>query len=302
MITVITGENSFENERALSRLVADFDGTPERIDGETLELRQLPDLLMGMSLFASKRLVIIKNMSANKTLWNDFENWVGKVSDDIHLVLLEPKPDRRTKTYKLLQKSAIVHESKLWTERDVPLAHKWVGQEAAPMGIVLDKNCIHTLVSRVGVDQWQLFQALQKLSVVDAVTPDVIEDLIEPNVAENVFNLFEAALKGDSRRVRRMLATLELTEDVFRLFGLLSSQAFQLAVLASTDKSSSVVAGDLGVHPFALSKLGPFAKKLGKAGAKKIISALAEADTALKTTAADPWLLLERSLLKICQI
>ncbi len=298
MITVLAGENSFENERELSRIVAAFDGEPERTDGEVLELKQFPDLLMGLSLFSTKRLVIIKNLSANKAVWTAFEGWIDKVSDDIHLVLVESKPDKRTKTYKILQKVATIVESKLWTERDVALAEKWAVQEAQRQGFSLDKKSAHTVVSQTGPDQWLVYTALQKLAVLDAVTPEIIEKIIEKNPTENVFGLFEAALKGNTIKVRTMLQTLETTEDPYRVFGLLSGQAFQLALLSSTELASGAVASDIGAHPFVLQKLAPFAKTLGKSGAKRIITAFFEADSNMKTTAAEPWLLIERALLR----
>lgn len=301
MITVLAGENSFENERELSRVVADFNGEVERFDGEVLELKQLPDLLMGMSLFATKRLVVIKNMSANKSLWNAFENWIEKVSDDIHLVLIDAKLDKRTKTYKLLQKSAVVHESKLWLERDSFRAEQWVIKEARAVGLTLDKKSAHTLVVRVGVDQWALWQALQKLSVLGGVTPEIIEEIIEPNETENAFQLFESALKGDIGKVRRMLTVLEKTEEPYRLFGLLGGQAFQLAILGVSEAPSATVASDLGVHPFVLSKLSPFSKQLGRGAVKTVVAAFTEADHAMKTQGHDPWLLIERALLKVAK-
>lgn len=302
MITLLTGENSFEIERALKKLAADFGGQPDRIDGSELELKQLPDLLMGATLFADKRLVIIKNLSENKAVWSDFSDWTGRVSDDVHLVLVEPKPDKRTKIYKDLQKSADVREFASWSERDVAKAEQWVTAEAKALGFTLDKKSAHTLVARVGVDQWLLYQALEKLAFADEVTPATIEELIDANPSENVFNLFESALRGDVSRTTHMLATLELTEDPYRLFGLLSGQAFQLAALAVSEKPSAEVAKDLGAHPFALSKLAAHARKLGRPGARKIIGAFAEADEGMKTSAAEPWLLIERALIKTAQI
>lgn len=297
MITVLAGENSFENERALSRIVSSFDGEPERFDGEMLELKQLPDLLMGMSLFATRRLVVIKNMSANKTVWNSFETWIEKVSDDIHLVLVDAKPDKRTKTYKVLQKSAGIKESKLWTERDTSRVEQWVLNEAAVLGLEVDKKSAHLLVARAGVDQWALWDALQKLAALGEVTPQIIEDVIEPNATENVFGLLEAALKSDTAKVRRMLEILEKVEDPYKIFGLLSSQVFQLAVVSVADTPPATIAGDLGVHPFVISKLTPFSQSLGKANIKAIVHIFADGDRELKTSAADPWLLIERALL-----
>jgi len=303
MITVLTGENSFEINRAVGQIVDGFDGTAERIDGSELELKQLPDLLMGATLFASERLVIIKHLSENKAVWTAFSDWLGRVSSDVHLVLIEPKLDKRTVTYKDLQKVAEITEYKAWTERDTSKAEQWVMAEMTMIGKVIDRSSVHALVQRVGVDQWALYQALQKLAVLDAITPENITEHIEANPAENVFDLFESALKGNAPKVKQMIEILSLGEDPYRLFGLLSGQAFQLAALsAAEDRPSAEVAKDLGVHPYGLGKLAPYARRLGRKGAQKVITAFAEADAAMKTSATDPWLLIEHALIKTAVI
>ena len=100
MITVLTGDNSFELTRAIDEIVRTFDGVAEKFEGGDLELSQLPDLLQGGTLFASERLVIVREVSENKALWDALPDWLGRVSDDVHVVLIEPKPDKRTKTFK----------------------------------------------------------------------------------------------------------------------------------------------------------------------------------------------------------
>ena len=110
MITVLTGDNSFELTRALDKIVAAFAGTAEKFDGVDLELGQLPDLLLGGTLFATERLIIIKQLSENKQLWDALPDWLEKTDSDVHVVLIEPKPDKRTKTYKELKKHADVRE------------------------------------------------------------------------------------------------------------------------------------------------------------------------------------------------
>lgn len=302
MITVLTGENSFEIDRALRALVTTFKGESEVVEGSSLTRAALPDLLMGATLFSDKRFVVIKNLSENKALWTEFETWLERISDDIHLVLIETKPDKRTKTYKDLQKIADVHEYKLWGERDTALTETWVIHEAQELGRELDKKSARFLVQRVGVDQWRLYNALQKLVVLDEISPGVIENTIESNPSENVFNVFEAALRGNAARVHEMIAVFELSEDPFRLFGLLSGQAFHLTALAVTDKPTAEVAKDLGAHPFALGKLATYAKKLSRTQAKKIIEAFSEADEAMKTSVAEPWLLVERALMKTAHV
>ncbi len=298
MITLLTGENSYAINYDLQQMIRGFDGVAEKIDGTELELRQLPDLLMGVSLFSEKRLVIVRQLSQNKSVWEVFGDWTSRVSDDIHLVLVEAKPDKRTRTYKTLQKAAAVREYKPWTMRDARQAEEWVGKRAAELTTPLSPELVRFLVARVGVDQWQLSHALDKLSVLDDISEDIIRNVIEASPSENIFELFETALKGESARVQTMLDTLMLTEDPYQLLGLLSGQAFQLATIAVA-KDGDDVAHDMGVHPFVLSRLKRYAQQQGVAGASMIISAFAAADTALKTSSVDPWIAIERALLRV---
>lgn len=302
MITLLTGENSFELTRSLDAIVAGFDGVAEKREGSDLQLSQLPDLLQGVTLFADKRLVVIKQLSENKLLWDALPDWLERSSADVHVVLVEPKPDKRTRTYKDLKKNATVKEFEIWGDRDVMLAEKWVSDEAVRQGISLDRKSVQTLVLRVGMDQWQLYHALEKLAVLDKVTPEIIGTIIEANPTENIFNLFEAALYGNTQKVSKMICILQRTQDPYMTFGLLSGQVFQLAALAVSSKSSGEVAGDIGAHPYAVGKLAPQAKNLGRSGTRKIVAIFAEADIVMKSTSTDPWLLVEQALIKTASI
>lgn len=298
--------------RALQKASDAFDGSTEKVDGSEIELRGLPDLIMGGSLFAEKRLVIIKGLSDNKTVWPVFGEWLPRVSDDIGLILVEPKLDKRTKTYKELQKTADIQEFSAWTDRQLSTAATWAAKEADTLGFKLDDKSAAELVRRslvsgeknnqIIIDQWRLFRGLEKLQDVEVITPQAIAEIIEADPIENVFDLFAAALNGDAKRVRQMIEGLSLNQDPYRLFGLLSGQAFQLAVLAATTKPVREVASDLGVHPFALENLTSQARRLGRPGTRKIIIIFAKTDSDMKSLGVDPWLLVEQALLKISTI
>lgn len=300
MITLLTGDNSFEISEALRALVAAFDGRAEKIDGTGLELKNLPDLLMGSTLFAEKRLVIIRELSQNTAVWDKLPDWLGRLSDDIHLVLVDEKPDKRKLAYKELKKAADVKEFTAWGDRDRSLAENWVEKRAATQGIQVDKKLAHLIVERIGLDQWQLAQALEKLSLLDEITPETITQTIDANPSENVFQLFETALDGRTKEVQDMIRTLELTEEPYKLFALLSSQAFQLAAVANA-KAGDNPSKDFAIHPYVASKLERHAKKLGKQRTLRILKSFARADADLKISRGEPWLVIEKTLITIAQ-
>lgn len=298
MITLLVGENSFEIAQELTHLRTEFSGEAELFEGAELSLAQLPDLLMGISLFSEKRLVIIRRLSEQASLWSVLPDWLDRMSDDIHLVLVEPKPDKRTKTWKSLQKISNVKSFPAWSDRDRSLAERWVEAEAKKRQLKIDRQSINLLVGRVGIDQWGLWQALEKLSLVEEINQETIREVIDATPQENVFELFEKALNGNPVRVQEMVANLSLSEEPYKLFGLLSGQAFQLAALTAS-KSDSDVAGDFGVHPFVLSKLRPHANRLGVRGASRVVEQFDLADEQIKTTGLDLWLAIEKTLLVI---
>lgn len=300
MITLLTGDNSFEISEALRSLVSAFDGRAEKIDGTSLELKNLPDLLMGSTLFAEKRLVIIRDLSQNSGVWDKLPEWLSRLSDDIHLVLVDEKPDKRKVAYKELKKIAEVKEFVAWGDRDRSLAENWVEKRAKSLNITLDKKLAHQIVERVGLDQWQLAQALEKLSLLDEITTEAINATIDASPSENVFQLFETALEGRTKDVQDMIRTLELTEEPYKLFALLSSQAFQLAAVANAQAGDNA-SKDFAIHPYVASKLERHAKKVGKSGALKILKAFAKADADLKLSRGEPWVQIEQTLLRIAQ-
>lgn len=301
MITLLLGENSFEIERALIAATSGFNGNVEKFNGSELQLAQLPDILMGVSLFAIARVVVIRNLSENRAIWSIFGDWLSRISDDIHLILIEPKPDKRTVTFKALKDCADIKEFQPWTDRDVTKAEKWVIAEAKKLELDLDNKNAQILVSRVGVDQWQLFHAIEKLVLVDTVSADVIRDIIDVNPIENVFEIFEMAIKGDVKNLKRILNVIEQTEDVYRLSALLFTQVFQLAAVASVAKSDNA-SKDFGIHPYVVQKLESIAKRVGKSGVVKIVKIFAEADDDMKLSKAEPWLLIERALMKVANL
>ncbi|NCO10826.1 DNA polymerase III subunit delta [Candidatus Saccharibacteria bacterium] len=302
MITVLAGDDSFAISEHLKEAERDFAGTAERVDGAALTIRDLPDILMGSSLFADRRLVIVRDLAKNTSLWTSLPDWLHRISDDIHLILVDDNIDKRTRTYKALKEQATVYELSTWSAHDQPKAEAWVMAQAKESGVALDATTTRFFVQRVGLDKWALAQALDIVSHLDVpVTRADIESVIEAHPSENIFALLETALQGDAKKVKQMIDTLEVKEDPFALFALLSSQVVQLLALTQADKSDNPEK-DFGIHPFVASKLKRLGTRIGHRGVKLIGGIIAETDAELKISRGEPWLLIERALQRIATL
>lgn len=297
VITLLCGENDYELMKKVAQLKRSFEGAAERYDATELTKEGLADIFAGQTLFASKRLIFIDTPSGCADLWQNLADWAARLSDDTELVLIEPKPDKRTGSYKWLKKHAKVQEFLPLEQRDTRGILDWIETYAKKAGVALTAAQSRRLADRVGANQWELAHAIDKLGLVGEISDQWIDDITEASTSENVFTLFELVLNGDSGRVSDMLANLRLTEDPYRLLGLLVAQVLQLLTLTYGDADSQRVAADMGAKSaYPYQKLSSYASRLSKAQASAAVRLFATADLRLKQSDADPWLVLESTL------
>lgn len=287
MIHLLTGENTYEIERRLGELVAGFDGDVERVDGSELTLEGLPDLLAGVTLFSSRRLVVIKNASQDKTLWTALGGWLEKGVDN-DLVLVEKNPDKRTKTYKWLEKHAEAFVAK---ELQPFEAVQWLLKLPPFQGLSLKQEAARFLTDYVGTDQWRLESELNKLMLTGKpVTKELIQEIVEPTPQATSFELLDAAFRGHTEEMNRLFETVSKDEDPYMFFGLVVGQIYALSLTKTgAGKRPDEIAKETGVHPFVVRKVSGMARDISGAELKILVTRLAELDANMKSRSVDPW-------------
>lgn len=298
MICLFLGENSFEIERQLRALIAEFNGDVERIDGAEIAPNQLSDLLLGTTLFSVERLVILKGASENKPVWDALGERVAKgISSD--LILIEPKPDKRTKTYKTLQQHATVIEAQEWTDRERGKAEKWLREYAGERSVSLSSDQITKMITRAmipsqkpgtfTISQQQLASVLDALSMMDKVTDELIDAVLPGTTNDTVFDILRIAIARDVAELMVHLERLRVSGDAYMTLGFIMSQWSQLVSVATIDRPIDEVAHALSVHPFVLQTLAAESRSLTRQEISTYTYSLAALDARLKTTATDPW-------------
>ncbi|MBL8160120.1 DNA polymerase III subunit delta [Candidatus Saccharibacteria bacterium] len=309
MITLYSGTNGYAIRQAVKDLADDAlqrygPHGVERYDGEAVEPARLLDILQGASLFAAEKLVILRDAGRNKPLWEALGDRLEQLPDGVDVCLVETAPDKRTRTFKLLQKLGTVNELNEMTEAQ---AVNWVTAEADKRGVKLAGVVARGLVHLAGPDQWRLSNELDKLIAYSArhdpdgtIDEAAVKRLVEPTPQANVFALLDAALNRQPAALAPLLQSARTTEDPYRLIGLLSSQVLQLAALVyGRGKTPDVIAKDMKVHPYPLKKMQPLARRTSPAEMAAIAADIADLDNDTKSTGLEPWLLLERTLIKI---
>ena len=299
MIHLILGENTYKAEQELTRIIADSGVTPERLDAAGLTPNRLADIVRGGSLFSEKRLVVLRQLSENKSVFEKLAEWASEVPSDTTLVLLESKLDKRTKAYKGLMKQAKVIPCEPLTERDSYEAESWLAALAKAQKVGLTTEQIGNMVTRAlvagekpaqrNIDQMQLAQAIKALKGTDEVTDDMIATVLPPAPGDTVFDLLDMATRRQTARVDALLAELERTDDPHRTLALIMGQWAQLVAVSMADTPSAAVAVELGLHPFVAKKLQELARQFTPNEIKTITALAADLDAGSKLSQFAPW-------------
>ena len=309
MIYLIVGTNAYRVQYELQRLVKSLGVRPEKIDASSLDLNKLADTVRGLSLFQEQRLIVIERLSERKDLWDKLGEWASDIAVETYLVLIEPRPDKRTKTFKILQKTAKLVEAMPLTDRQRPAAEKWLLDYASEHGVKLTKTQASNMVARAivadeksrsaEIDQLQLTHAVAALKNTVKIDDAAIATVLPPAREFSVFDIIELAVCGKTANLRSALDELRRSDDVYKVAPLVWSQWSQLVLLAKAEAASTSDTIDLGIHPFVAKKLRPLARQLSPKDLAELTELAAERDYQMKTSSVDPWIALEDFLFRV---
>lgn len=298
MIYLLHGDNEFEKRAALAALVGDADVM--RRDGEALTLADIQEITIGQTLFTQSSVYVISRLSENPDIWPRLPEI--SFDDDNTIILVESKLDKRTKTYKWLQKTAKTQEFVALGDRQKPQLITWCETQAHERGYKLTRKQIGMLIDRLGFDQLRLSNFLDQLALAEKITDALINDLVPLARSENVFDLFVAALSKDYETVHSIISYLASESGVdgaYQTMGLLASQATNMAALVLSGGDNKLVAADLSVNPYVLQRLSSSAQTIDIEHLRRINDALFQVDLQMKTTGVNPWLLIETALVDL---
>jgi len=305
------GENDFARLSQIEAVVTKFSeqhgaAAITRLDASATESPDLLAEIVNINLLAPRRLIIVKDADHDRKTWETLGENLLRVPDETDLIIIATKPDKRTKTFNSLLKSAKTREFSNLNPQEMK---NWLRQEVQAAGLKIDAAAIDELLIITGGDsdqQARLATEIAKLRALDrSVDVDLVRQIVEPNLATNAFAILNLAIAGNRRAVTIELKNLrEAGEDANKFFGLLASQIFALAsaVFAGTDAET---ARNLKIHPFQLMKMRDLADELGDAAeqkqrVRKITQIFADTDAKMKLSRAeDAWVLIETSLAKI---
>lgn len=94
MIRIFTGDDRVRASQEIKHLLGE---NYEVIDCADLTKKDLPLIFKGTTIFDAKRRILLRDFTANSTIYEELPNYLDTPHD---IILLEAKLDKRTATYK----------------------------------------------------------------------------------------------------------------------------------------------------------------------------------------------------------
>jgi DNA polymerase-3 subunit delta len=292
MITTLTGDNSFGWQQAAKHttdsFVAEFgDLAVEKLDGEETSFERLRESLVNLPFLASKKLVVLRAPSANKQFLDKAETLLQDVPENVDVVLIEPKLDKRIGYYKFLKKDT---DFKEFSELDVNGLTKWLTEAAKSQKGSISPADARYLIDRVGASQQLLANELTKLLTYNpGITREQIDLLTDATPQSTIFQLLEAAFNKRTKQALEIYAEQRAMKvEPQQIIAMLTWQLNVLAIIKTAgDRTPDDIAKEAKISPFVVKRSLGIANKLSLAELKKLIANLLELDIKSKTISID---------------
>jgi DNA polymerase III subunit delta len=292
MIQVLTGDNAFGLQSELNRQIQAFVATYtdmglERLDGEEVPFNRIREALESLPFLAPKKLVVLKTPSANKEFLEKAPDILTEVPEMIDVLIVEPKPDKRTSYYKFLKKNSDIKE---FSQLDEGGLARWLVERAKEQGGTLSTGDARYLVQRVGLNQQLVSSELAKLLTYDPhVTKQTINLLTDLTPQSTIFELLDAALAGRTQQAMHLYQEQRAMKvEPQQIIAMLAWQLLVLALVSvAGQRDVATIAKEAHLNPFVVRKSQGLAQRMRLTDIKKLIQDTYTLDLRLKSEPID---------------
>lgn len=264
------GTNSFAVKTHVDELTEAFikdhgDLALEKLDGEEASFEQILGAIESLPFLATKKMVVVRDLSANKPAAEALEQIVDRAGDTTDLILVESKLDKRGLYYKALKKLTDFQEYDELNEAELAA---WLMQAARQQKATLSRADADYMVQRIGANQMKLSHELTKLVQYDPnITRQTIQLLTDETPSSTIFNLVDNVFSGNLRRALEIYDEQRQQKvEPQAILGMLVWQMHAVAVASTAPAGTTPaqISKDSGMSPFVVQKSQRIARKMGR--------------------------------------
>lgn len=299
MIYFIYGEDSYRAKEKLQEIVDHYKSVHKsglnlaQIDVNGKNFKDIFNNFNIISMFAEKKLIILKDIFLNKKFSEDFLEEIKILEDskDVIVVFEKNEVDQRTKLFKVLIKNAKCQE---FSPLDNKGLKNWFKKESEKYKLKIDIIAETTLLSYVGNDLWQLENEIKKLSNFKPGKLINKEDVIlqvKPKTENDIFKTIDAISQKDKKQALSFLHKhLDDGDNSLYLLSMIAYQFRNLLIIKEMIGKGFVypiIQKKSGLNPFVVRKTYYLCSQFSYLELKKIYQKIFQVDLDIKTGRID---------------
>ena len=300
MIIFLYGPDTFRSKEKLKTFKEKFVREVDKsglnlleLDSAKTNINDLNKAISTQSFLAKKRMVVIKNIFAQrKSLQTEMLELLktGKFrdgKDDNILIFWDEEPDKRTVLFKYLNGIKFKEEFEILKNNDLT---RWIIKRVEEKSGQISKMNVDILASKSDGNLWTMAGEIDKLLALangQAISKEQLEQSTLVKVEDNIFNLTDAIGNKNTKLALKLLhESIEGgANEIYLLTMIVRQFRILIQVKVALEKEGGnyrVIAQTLGIHPFVVQKALVQTTKYSMEKLKAIYKKLLEIDLKLK--------------------
>lgn len=272
------------------------------LDFLSSSLEDILENLQSSSLFDGKKIIVVKNPyffvdTKIKLPFNNdlslFENYLYNPNENCEFIIICPKKyyNPKNKYFTIIQSIGEVNNLLIENLEDRKAYALELLKQA---NLEIENKALDLLVSRC-LEITQLEKEIAKLILYNQkIDENVIETMVSEPLEDNIFELSNALLKKDSKKVMKVYTDLKKQKvEPIQLISMLSNQLrllIEVSILKDKYRYDEDLAKILNVHPYRIKLARENTRKFTLTQIKKMLIDLAQLDIDIKKGSKDRYI------------
>lgn len=304
MIIFLYGQDSYRSREEVRKIIEDYKKANldwfdfvriDTSDKETKVFEQIRQTTNTVSMFGSRKLIIIENIflideELQESVLEFLKQKNLETNRDIIIVFWSEEVDKQNNLFKFLKTRAKCQEFIFLKGYQL---RSWIKDYIKEQKGKIENSAIEKLIEYIGNDLWRMTNEINKLlNYSKTIKLEDVELLVKPEIDLNIFEMVDALGQKNKARVLKLFNQhIEKGEDEFYL---LSMFIYQIRNLIKVKAG-----GKLDMRYFVIQKSREQAKNFSFEELKKIYRRLLAIDLDIKTGRTDATTALELFLAKL---
>jgi len=318
MILFLYGRDSYRSKKKLNEITEHYKKIHKSdmgffvLDSDNEKFSDFKSAVETISMFAEKKLVVLKNFASSKEFTEKFLSWKGanffKDTADVICIFQDGEVDKKSEIFAWLIKNSKSQEFDVLKGTQL---QKWTQRFFAERSIKVEKDALDRILAHTAGDLWNFENEINKLKAYVGQTSRARKEItnrdadifLRPSLQTHIFFLVDAFIENNTSKALRLLkGHLEAGDNGIYLFSMIYNQlrnVIQAQALSEKGENNiSKNANLIGVHPYVAKKSAAQARRFDRDKIKKAFSRLKGLDIDIKTGKIEPRRALETLILE----